>query len=102
MSKYIYQIQGALESATGEFKGFRVLLCDLHNFGTVDVPAEVLDRETTKYIQFRLKATQAVLDIAKLPIEIQSRIRAPLGRWLDQWVRQNFYGNNIKSKSLNS
>lgn len=102
MSKYVYQIQGALESATGEFKGFRVLVCDLHHFGTVDVPVEVLDIETSKYIQFRLRATQAVLDIAKLPIEIQNRIRAPLGRWLDQWVRQNFYGDISKPKSLNS
>lgn len=101
MSRYAYQIQGALESVTGEFKGFRVLVCDVYNFCTVDVPVEVLDIETSKYIQFRLKATQAVLDIAKLPVEIQNRIRAPLGRWLDQWVRQNFYGDTSNSKSTN-
>ena len=102
MSRYVYQIQGALESATGEFKGFRVLVCNVNHLGTVDVPVEVLDRETAKYIQFRLRATQAVLDISKLPVEIQNRIRAPLGRWLDQWVRQNFYGHISNSKSLNS
>ena len=56
MSKYVYQIQGALESADGRFHGFRVLVCDLHNFNSVDVPVEVLDNETAKYIQFRLKS----------------------------------------------
>jgi len=102
MSKYVYQIQGALESADGRFHGFRVLVCDLHNFNSVDVPVEVLDNETAKYIQFRLKCTKGAMDIAKLPYGIQNKIRAPLGRWLDQWVLENFYGDYSKSKSLNT
>jgi hypothetical protein len=101
MSKYAYQIQGALESAQGQFKGLRVLVCDLYNFDSVDVPVEILDHETAKYIQFRLKATTAVLDIAKLPISVQNKIRAPLGRWLDQWVLENFHGDISKRKSTN-
>jgi len=101
MSKYVYQIQGALESADGRFYGFRVLVCDLHNFDSVDVPVEILDNETAKYIQFRLKCSDTTMDIAKLPYGIQNRIRAPLGRWLDQWVLENFYGNHSESKSIN-
>ena len=41
MSKYAYQIQGALENAQGQFKGLRILVCDLNNFDSVDVPVEV-------------------------------------------------------------
>jgi hypothetical protein len=102
MSDYVYQIQGTLESEGGIFKGLRVLVCDLQNFESVDVPAEVLSNETVKYIQFRLKASDAIINIAKLPNEIQNRIRAPLGRWLDEWVRQNFYGYISDRKSINS
>ena len=102
MSNYVYQIQGTLESGDGEFKGFRVLVCDPQNFESVDVPAKVLANETLKYIQFRLKASSAIMNIAKLPYEVQLGIRAPLGRWLDEWVRQNFYGYTSKSKSTNS
>jgi len=101
MSKYVYQIQGALESADGKFHGFRVLVCDLNNLDSVDVPVEVLDHETAKYIQFRLKCTEGAMDISKLPYGVQNKIRAPLGRWLDQWVRENFYGDYSKPKSIN-
>ena len=101
MSNYAYQIQGALENAHGQFKGLRVLVCDLHNFDSVDVPAEILDNETARYLEFRLKLTQATMDIKKLPITIQNRIRAPLGRWLDQWVLENFYGDTSNGKSTN-
>jgi len=91
MNEYVYQIHGALEDAQGRFKGLRVLVCNLHYFESVDVPVEVLDNETAKYIQFRLKCTRDAIDIQRLPIAIQNRIRAPLGRWLDEWVLQNFY-----------
>jgi len=101
MSKYAYQIKGALENAAGEFKGLQVLVCDLHNFDIVDVPAEVLDHVTVKYLEFRLKITTMPIDIQRLPYGIQNRIRAPLGRWLDQWVQKEFYGNNLKSKNTN-
>ena len=101
MDKYVYQIQGALENAAGEFKGLRILVCDLYNFDSVDVPAEVLDRETAKYIEFRLACTKAVLNIAKLPFKIQDNIRAPLGTYLDKWVIENFHGNFSNRKSTN-
>lgn len=102
MSKYVYQIQGALENAQGELKGLRVLVCDLYNFDSVDVPIEILDHETTKYLEYRLKLTDAALDIKRLPVSIQNSIRTPLGRWLDFWVLENFYGDISKPKNLNS
>lgn len=100
MSKYVYQIQGALEKNGGSFAGFRVLVCNAFNFDSVDVPAEVLDRETVKYLEYRLKLTES-FDIQKLPIPVQNNIRAPLGRWLDYWVLEHFHGNLSKRKSIN-
>ena len=102
MSKYAYQIQGALENAQGQFKGLRILVCDLNNFDSVDVPVEILDRETALYIQFRLRATKAVLNIKNLPVSVQNRIRDPLGRWLDRWVLENFYGDISERKNTNT
>jgi hypothetical protein len=102
MNKYAYQIQGALENVAGRLTGLRVLVCDLNNFESVDVPVEILDRETARYLEFRLRATTANLDIQRLPTSVQNRIRAPLGLWLDRWVLENFYGDISKRKSLNS
>ena len=99
MSKYAYQIHGALEDAKGTFLGFRVLVCDLHFFETVDVPAEILGIETAKYLQFRLKLTKDALDVRRLPYKVQRAIREPLGRWLDRWVLENFYGNSSNKQS---
>lgn len=101
MNKYVYQIQGALENEHGQFKGLRILVCDLYNFDSVDVPVEILDKETARYIQFRLKVTADTIKIQNLPNSVQNKIRAPLGQWLDQWVLENFYGNSIQSKSVN-
>ena len=100
MNDYAYQIQGALESVSGRFRGLRILVCDLYNFDSVDVPVEVFDRETVKFLEYRLRLTET-MDINRLPIPIQNKIRAPLGRWLDFWVLENFYGNTSKSKSTN-
>ena len=102
MNKYVYQIQGALESRQGEFLGLRVLVCDALNFDSVDIPVEVLDSETAKYMQFRLSITAETVNIARLPVEIQNKIRTPLGRWLDHWVLDNFYGDNRKYKDTNA
>jgi hypothetical protein len=102
MSKYVYQIQGALESASGQFQGLRVLVCDLYNFDSVDVPMEILDKETARYIEFRLKVTTETMNIQKLPVSVQNKIRAPLGRWLDEWVLENFYGDISNGKSTNA
>jgi hypothetical protein len=101
MSKYVYQIQGALENVQGKFLGLRVLVCDKDNFDSVDVPVEVLDSETAKYLQFRLGITAETVNIQRLPFSIQNKIRAPLGRWLDTWVLKNFYGNTRNTKSVN-
>ena len=101
MSNYVYQIHGALENAQGQFKGLRVLVCDLNYFDSVDVPVEILDNETAKFLQFRLKVSKQALDIQRLPVSVQNRIRAPLGRWLDDWVLKNFHGNTSKSKDTN-
>ena len=102
MNKYAYQIQGALESSQGQFLGLRVLVCDVNFFDSVDVPVEVLDSETAKYLQFRLSITAEAINIQHLPVEIQNRIRAPLGRWLDNWVLNNFHGDNRTNKNTNA
>jgi len=101
MNEYVYQIQVALENATGKFCGFRVLVCYVYYFDSADVPAEVFDHETILYLQYRLKISET-MDIRKLPVKVQNDIRAPLGRWLDQWVLDNFYGNTSKPKSINT
>jgi hypothetical protein len=101
MNKYVYQIQGALENSAGELKGLRVLVCDLYNFDQADVPIRVLDRDTIRYLEFRLKLSDKALNIQRLPFEIQDKIRVPLGIWLDHWVLKNFYGDSSNSKSTN-
>lgn len=98
MDKYVYQIQGALEDSNGKMQGFRVLVCNLYYFDSVDVPKKIFDKEIIKYLEFRFKVCDH-LDMAKLPYGVQNNIRAPLGRWLDKWVQENFYGNSSKSKS---
>ena len=101
MTKYVYQIQGALEDVTGKLKGLRILVCDLNNFDTVDVPIEVLDKETARFLSFRIRLTDGAVNIQRLPVEVQNKIRAPLGRWLDRWVRTNFYGDTRNTKGVN-
>jgi hypothetical protein len=101
MSKYVYQIQGALQSPTEKLLGLRVLVCNVDFLDMVDVPVEILDHNTTKYLQFRLSITSEALDIQRLPVEIQNRIRMPLGRWLDHWVLENFYGDISNRKGVN-
>jgi hypothetical protein len=101
MNKYAYQIQGVLEDKLGQLCGFRVMVCNVNYMDLVDVPVEVLDYETTKFLQFRLSITAEQVNIANLPVEIQNRIRAPLGRWLDRWVLENFYGISCDGKSTN-
>lgn len=100
MNDYAYQIIGALENAQGQFKGLRVLVCTESQFETLDVPGQILDAETQKYLEFRLKLTHG-LEIQQLPKKVQYGIRAPLGRWLDFWVLDNFYGNSSKSTDIN-
>jgi len=102
MNNYVYQIQGALQGPQGQLLGLRVLVCNVDNLDSVDVPVEVLDSETAKYLQFRLSITAEEISITKMPIVIQNKIRAPLGRWLDHWVLDNFYGNIRTNKNTNA
>ena len=102
MNNYVYQIQGALQDIRGQLLGFRVLVCNANNLDSVDVPVEVFDSETVKYMQFRLSITAETVNIKNLPVETQNRIRAPLGRWLDHWVLNNFYGDNRNYKNTNA
>jgi hypothetical protein len=102
MSKYIYQIKGALENPPGSLKGLRVMVCDLNNLSTADAPINILDKETIKYLEFRLKVSNEALNIQRLPDGIQNKIRVPLGKWLDQWVLENFYGDISNRKGVNT
>jgi len=100
MTKYVYQIQGALENAERKFCGFRVLVANKDFMDLADVPAEVFPKETSAYIQFRLRVTER-FDIRKLPPSVESSIRMPLGHWLDYWIMKNF-GNPCKPKNINT
>jgi hypothetical protein len=100
MNKYVYQIQGALENEQKKLCGLRVLVCNAFYFDSADVPVEILDHETVRYLEFRLKIIHH-LDINKLPRSVQKKIRDPLGIWLDRWVLENFYGNTGKRKDSN-
>ena len=103
MTKYAYQIQGALEDPnTGVLRGLRVLVCNVDYFETVDVPIEILDKETARFLSFRIRLTNGAVSIQRLPNGVQNKIRAPLGRWLDHWVLNNFHGDNSKPKSTNT
>ena len=93
MATYVYQIQGALEGASKEVLGFRVVLCTSQYFETVDVPAEVFDKETLAFLKFRL-AVADQLNINNLPIKVRAKIRAPMNRWLDLWVLENLQDGN--------
>ena len=101
MNDYAYQIKGALENAQGQFFGLRVLVCDKNNFEIVDVPVEILDTDTIQFLQFRFQVTEAI-DMQRLPYGVQNKIRAPLGRWLDKWVLDNFYGDTSNRENINS
>ena len=101
MNNYVYQIKGALESPAGKLKGLRILVCDLYNFDEADAPIEILDRETVKYLEFRLKLTDDALIIQCLPVKVQNNIRIQLGKWLDRWVLDNFYGDTSNAKGVN-
>jgi len=95
MSKlYVYQIKGILEKPNKEIGGMRVLLCSKVFFDSVDVPASIFDKSTLDYLKFRLRVNEFV-DVRKLPITIQNRIRSPMNQWLDNWViKENTIGHS--------
>ena len=98
----MYQIQGTLENYNGKLTGLRLLVCDLHNFDMADAPISILDKETIRFLEFRLKLSNDALVIQRLPHIIQNKLRIPLGKWLDQWVLENFYGDTSNRKGVNS
>lgn len=102
MNDYAYQIKGALESASGRFLGFQVIVCNSSRLETLNVPAVVLDRETIKFLEFRMKLTTTPMNIQRLPIKVQNKIRVPLGKWLDKWVLKNFYGDYSDKQGTNT
>ena len=102
MNDYAYQIKGALEDAEGKFRGFHVMVCNVSKLEMVNVPVSVWDRETISYVQFRMGLTKEPMNIQRLPIRVQNKIRVPLGKWLDQWVLKNFYGNTADNTDTNT
>jgi hypothetical protein len=94
MTTYVYQIQGALENAKQELLGFRVFLCTASYFDSVDVPAEVFDKELIAYMRFRLAVTESRININHLPLKIQNKLRNAMGKWLDHWVLENLPNGN--------
>jgi len=94
MTTYVYQIQGALENAQQQLLGFRVFLCTASYFDSVDVPAEVFDKETMAYMRFRLAVTEGRININRLPYKIQNKLRNAMGKWLDHWVLENVPNGN--------
>jgi hypothetical protein len=92
MTKYVYQIQGALENADGKFSGFQVFVGVENIVQILTVPPEEFERETKSYIEYRLQLTEG-FDIRKLPPTVEMDIRMPIEHWLDDWINYNFYGD---------
>jgi hypothetical protein len=92
---YVYKILGVLEKSDGEIGGLRVSVCSAAYMGDVDVPSIVFDKETLDYLKFRLKV-HSYLNVQQLPNRIQNKIRTPTGKYLDEWVKEEF--NNGISK----
>ena len=85
---YVYQIKGLLEKPDRSVGAFRVLVCSLDKFESVDVPSSVLDRETLAFLKFRSMVCD-YMDVSKLPIPIVNRLRRSIGQWLDVFVSTN-------------
>jgi hypothetical protein len=92
---YVYQIKGVLEKPNKDIGGIRVLVCNKDILELVDIPPEIFDKEILQFLKFRL-AVNDFLDIRKLPYSIQNRMRAPMNRWLDNWVMKERILGNIK------
>lgn len=86
---------GVLETSDGEIGGMRVKVCSSVYMGDVDVPSIVFDKETLDYLKFRLKVN-SYLNVQQLPNKVQNKMREPIGRYLDEWIKEEF--NNGVSK----
>ena len=99
MSKlYVYQVKGILEKPNKDIGGMRVLVCSKDFFDSVDVPSDIFDKETLSYLKYRL-AVNEFIDVRKLPVSIINKIRIPMNKWLDNWIKTNFKGGK-KNKDL--
>jgi hypothetical protein len=100
--RYQYQIKEVLKTSRGLISGFRVLVVveDLEHH-MVDVPAEIFEYETLVYFRCRLKMYQKV-DIQKLPLSVQYKIRMPLAHFLDLWVLTENNGYYSKRKNTDA
>jgi hypothetical protein len=85
---YVYQIKGLLEKPDRSIGAFRVQVCSLDKFESIDVPSSVLDRETLAFLKFRSMVCD-YMDISQLPIPVVNRLRRSIGQWLDVFVGNN-------------
>ena len=100
--KYHYQIKNVLQNEGRGITGFRVLvIVDALDFITIDVPAEIFEFDVLQYLKVRLKIHPKI-EIQKLPLSVQYKIRVPLGRFLDLWVLEEKDGYHIKRKDTDA
>lgn len=90
-----------MENNNNDILGFRVIVVTGSEFYTVDVPAELFDYETLRYLKFRM-SVNSVMDVSRLPLAIRNKIRGPLGRYLDYWVLENIHGDYSTRKNTNA
>lgn len=84
---YVYKILGILETLDGVIGGIRVTVCSSAYMGDVDVPSIIFDKETLDYLKFRLKV-HSYVNVQQLPNKIQNKLREPIGRYLDEWIKE--------------
>lgn len=88
---YVYRIQGVLEKTDGNIGGIRVSVCSASLMDDVDVPADVFPKTVLDYLKFRLQVNN-YLNIQQLPNKLQNQLRFPIGKYLDQWVKDKVDG----------
>ena len=88
---YVYRILGVLEKTDGTIGGIRVAVCGANILKDVDIPEAILPKEVKDYLKFRLQVNN-YLNIQNLPYKIQNQIRNPIGKYLDQWVKETVDG----------
>lgn len=91
--RYAYRIQGLLEGKDKKILGFRVFVTTSDYFDTVDVPAQIFNKELLAYLKYRSMVCDH-FDIRKLPATLQMDIRGPLNNWLDNWMAHEYKGLN--------
>lgn len=90
---YVYRIQGVLEKEDGNIGGIRVSVCSSTILTDVDIPPSVFPKELLEYLKFRLRVNN-YLNIQQLPNKLQVQLRTPIGKYLDNWVKEKVDGVN--------